>query len=78
MTRGELSYGFSFRTPDESEKILSFYQSRLQASGFKVDKKQGGTGGQLHAEDSAGKRSLDLTAAKTAEGTEAGALASEK
>jgi len=30
MTRGELSYGFSFRTPDASEKIVSFYQSQCK------------------------------------------------
>ena len=78
MTRGELSYGFSFRTPDASERILSFYRNRLQAAGFKVDMKQGDAGSQLHAEDAGGKRSFDLTAAKTGEGTEAGALASEK
>ena len=78
MTRGELSYGFSFRTPDASEKILSFYQSQLQAAAFKVDVKRGDAGGQLHAEDSGGKRSFDLTAGKVADGTEAGALAVEK
>ena len=79
MTRGELSYGFSFVTPDASEKVLSFYQSRLRTAGFNVDvKSSGDAGGQLHAEDSAGKRSLDLTAGKAAEGTEAGALAVEK
>jgi hypothetical protein len=78
MTRGELSYGFSFRTPDGSEKILSFYQSHLQAAGFKVDVKQGDGGGQLHAEDADGKRSFDMTAGKTAEGTEAGAIAAQK
>lgn len=79
MTRGELSYGFSFRTPDGSEKILSFYQSQLQAAGFKVDVKSAGdAGGQLHAEDSGAKRSLDLTAGKATEGTEAGVLAVEK
>src|SRR5579863_5269430 len=67
MTRGELSYGFSFRTPDGSEKILSFYQSQLQAAGFKVDvRNSSDAGGQLHAEDSGGKRSFDLTAGKTA------------
>jgi len=78
MTRGELSYGFSFRTRDGSEKILSFYQSHLQAAGFKVDVKQGDGGGQLHAEDAEGKRSFDMTAGKTAEGTEAGAIAAQK
>jgi hypothetical protein len=79
MTRGELSYGFSFVTPDGSEKILSFYQRQLQGAGFKVDVKGSGeAGGQLHAEDSGGKRSFDLTAGKAAEGTEAGALAVEK
>lgn len=79
MTRGELSYGFSFVTPDGSDKILAFYQSQLQAAGFKVDVRSGGeAGGQLHAEDSVGKRSLDLTAGKAAEGTEAGVLAAEK
>jgi hypothetical protein len=79
MTRGELSYGFSFQTPDGSEKILSFYQSQLQAAGFKVDVKSAGdAGGQLHAEDAGGKRSLDLTAGKAAEGMEAGVLAVEK
>lgn len=78
MTRGELSYGFAFRTPDGSEKILSFYQSQLQAAGFKVDVKRGDVGGQLHAEDSDGKRSFDLTAGKANAGTEAGALAVEK
>jgi hypothetical protein len=79
MSRGELSYGFAFRTPDGSEKILSFYQSQLQAGGFKVDvKRSGDVGGQLHAEDSGGKRSFDLMAGKAPEGTEAGALAVEK
>jgi hypothetical protein len=78
MTRGELSYGFAFHTPDGSEKILSFYQSQLQAVGFHVDVKPGDAGGQLHAEDSEGRRSFDLTAGKAAEGTEAGALAVEK
>jgi hypothetical protein len=78
MTRGELSYGFAFRTPDGSEKILSFYQSQLQAAGFNVDVKRGDAGGQLHAEDSGAKRSFDLTAGKAAEGTEAGALAVQK
>ena|SRR5579862_2727168 len=79
MTRGELSYGFSFRTPDGSGQILSFYQSQLQAAGFKVDVRTGGdAGGQLHAEDSGGKRSLDLTTGKAADGTEAGVLAVEK
>lgn len=79
MTRGELSYGFSFVTPDAGEKVLSFYQSRLRAAGFTVDVKSlGDAGGQLHAEDSGGKRSLDLTAGKAAGGTEAGALAVEK
>jgi hypothetical protein len=78
MTRGELSYGFSFHTPDDTEKILSFYQSQLQAAAFKVDVKRGDAGGQLHAEDSGGKRSFDMTAGKTAEGTEAGVLAVQK
>jgi hypothetical protein len=79
MARGELSYGFSFVTPDSGEKVLSFYQSRLRAAGFKADvRSSGDAGGQLHAEDSTGKRSLDLTAGKAAEGTEAGALAVEK
>jgi len=78
MTRGELSYGFSFHTPDASEKILSFYQSQLQAAAFKVDVKRGDAGGQLHAEDSGGQRSLDLTAGKVADGTEAGVLAVQK
>jgi len=78
MSRGELSYGFSFRTPDGSEKILSFFQSRLEATGFKVEIKQGDGGGRLHAEDSGGKRGFDLTVGKTAEGSEVGAIASEK
>ena len=79
MTRGELSYGFSFHTPDASGKILSFYQTRLQSAGFKVDVKgSGDAGAQLHAEDSAGKRTFDLTAGKADESTEGGALAVEK
>jgi|SRR5579863_571125 len=78
MTRGELSYGFSFVTPDGNEKILAFYQSQLQAAGFKVDVKRGDAGGQVHAEDSDGKRSFDLTAGKVTEGTEAGVMAVEK
>jgi hypothetical protein len=78
MTRGELSYGFSFHTPDGSEKILSFYQSQLQGAGFKVDVKRGDAGGQLHAEDLGGKRSFDLTAGKVTDGTEAGVMAVEK
>jgi hypothetical protein len=78
MTRGELSYGFSFHTPDDTEKILSFYQRQLQAAGFKVDVKRGDAGGQVHAEDSSGNRSLDLTAAKATDGTEAGVLAVQK
>jgi hypothetical protein len=78
MTRGELSYGFSFRTPDANEKILSFYQSQLQAAAFKVDVKRGDAGGQLHAEDSGGMRSFDMTAGQVAEGTEAGVLAVQK
>jgi hypothetical protein len=79
MTRGELSYGFSFVTPDASEKVLAFYQSQLRAAGFKVDVKgSGDAGGQLHAEDSDGKRSFDLTAGKAAEGAEAGVLAIQK
>jgi hypothetical protein len=79
MTRGELSYGFSFQTPDGSGKVLSFYRSRLQAAGFMVDVKSSGDAGvQLHAQESSGKRSLDLTAGGAAEGTEAGVLAVEK
>jgi len=78
MTRGELSYGFSFHTPDGSDKILSFYQSQLQGLGFKVDLNRGDAGGQLHAEDLGGKRSLDLTAGKATDGTEAGVLAVQK
>ena len=78
MSRGELSYGFSFRTPDATEKILSFYQGQLQAAAFKVDVKRGDAGGQLHAEDPGGERSFDLTVGKVADGTEAGVLAVQK
>ena len=75
MTHGELSYGFEFRTPDPSGKVLSFYQNHLQEAGFKVDLRNTG---QLHAEDPGGKRVLDMTAAAVKDGTETGVLAVEK
>jgi hypothetical protein len=78
MTRGELSYGFSFLTPDPFEKVLSYYRHQLQNGGLKVDVSNAGGGGRLHAEDPAGKRTLDMTSGKTAEGSETGILAVEK
>src|SRR5689334_5000241 len=35
MTRGDLSYGFSFVTSDPSGQVLSFYRQQLQNAGFK-------------------------------------------
>jgi hypothetical protein len=78
MTRGELSYGFSFLTHDPFDQVLSFYRQQLQNAGFKVEVSNAGGGGRLHADDPADKRTLDMTSAKTAEGSETGILAVEK
>ena len=39
QTRDQLSYGFSFRAPEDFKHVLAFYRDRLQAAGFKVDVK---------------------------------------
>ena len=70
QTRGQLSYGFSFRTTQDFKSVLSFYREKLQAAGFKVDVKDpGDRGGELHADSADGTRSFDVIAAKVVAGT---------
>jgi hypothetical protein len=70
QTREQLSYGFSFRTPQGFKPVLAFYREKLQAAGFQVGVKDSGdTGGELHADSADGKRSFDVIAAKVVTGT---------
>jgi hypothetical protein len=78
QTRDQLSYGFSFRAPEDFKHVLAFYRDRLQAAGFKVDVTDSGeTGGELHAVADGGSRSFDAIAAKVVQGagTEVGVTA---
>jgi len=81
QTRDQLSYGFSFRAPDDFKHVLGVYRDRLQADGFQVDVKDStGTGGELHAVADGGKRSFDAVVAKVLQGTgtEVGVTAVER
>lgn len=70
QTREQLSYGFNFRIGDDFKHVLAFYSEQLQSSGFKVTvKNSGDIGGELHADDDRGSRSLDVVAAKVLQGT---------
>ena len=70
VTRGQHSYGFSFRTQQDSDFVLAFYGDKLKQAGFKVDiKSTESRGGELHAEGADGKRSFDVIAAKVYSGT---------
>ncbi len=69
LTRGELSYGFSFHTDQDFPQVLAFYRDRLRALGFEANLKDSEAGGgELHAEDRAAHRSLDVVAAKVVSG----------
>ena len=69
QTRDQLSYGFSFHTAQPFKPVLAFYRERLEAAGFKVNVTDSAdTGGELHAEDPAGKRTFDAVAAKVVSG----------
>ncbi len=80
QTREELSYGFSFHTPQDFGQVLAFYGDQLRKQGFKVelrveggnggDKTASQNGGQLHAESADGARSFDVIANKAAAGAE--------
>jgi hypothetical protein len=80
QSRSQMSYGFSFTTKDDFDKILTFYQKELRAAGFlaEITRKEG-VGGDLHGVEAkaAGpnSRTIDVTVAKTAEGSEAGVSA---
>ena len=70
LTRGQISYGFHFRTARDFKSALAFYGDKLREAGFKVDMKDSAdTGGELHADSSDGKRSFDVVAAKVYSGT---------
>ena len=81
QTRDQLSYGFSFHATEDFPQVLAFYRDRLQALGFEARVKDSGeSGGELHAEDTAGRRSLDVVAAKvvTGGGAEIGVTAVQR
>jgi hypothetical protein len=70
QTRDQLSYGFSFRAPDDFKHVLAFYRDQLQGAGFQVEVKDSHeTGGELHAVADGGGRTLDAIAAKVLQGT---------
>ena len=70
LTRGQISYGFHFRTPQDFKSALAFYGDKLKEAGFKVDVKDStDKGGELHADSADGKRSFDVVAAKVYSGT---------
>jgi hypothetical protein len=78
QTRDQLSYGFSFRAPDDFKQVLAFYHDQLQSAGFKVEvKDSAATGGEVHAEADGGQRTFDAIAAKVLQGsgTEVGVTA---
>lgn len=63
--KGEKSGTFTLRTADTPETVLAFYETKLKAAGFEVQKASlsynGAPSGTLNA--SAGKRQLSITAA---------------
>ena len=67
--RGQISHGFSFRTPQDYTAVLSFYNAKLKEAGFQVDMKAEDRGGELHAKSGDGKRSFDVVAAKRYSGS---------
>lgn len=81
LTRGQISYGFHFRTARDFKPALAFYGDKLKAAGFRVDiKDTAGQGGELHADSADGKRAFDVVAAKvyTGAGTEIGVTAVQR
>lgn len=79
-TRGQVSHGFSFRTDQDFNAVLTFFSGKLKDQGFKVDIKTEDRGGELHANSPDGKRSLELIAAKryTGAGAEIGVTAVQR
>ena len=70
LTRGQISYGFHFRTARDFKSALAFYGGKLKEAGFKVNiKDSADMGGELHADSIDGKRAFDVVAAKVYSGT---------
>jgi hypothetical protein len=68
-TPNGLQHDFTFRTSDDAEKILNFYQRQLMQGGLHMESRGGGEyGGMLTAEDDSRKRgvTVDIHAEKGA------------
>ena len=64
-TADQTTYGFQFEVKDDFAPALSYYESQLKSSGFRVTRKGGGEfGAALHAEDASGRLWIDVTAGK--------------
>jgi hypothetical protein len=74
-----ISYGYRFHTREDPPQLLAFYETHLRALGFKVvTKSDTATSYSIHAESPDRKRTLDVSAAKLAEGSEATVSAVER
>jgi hypothetical protein len=70
LTRGQIAYGFHFRTAQDFKSALAFYGDKLKEAGFQVEiKDSSDKGGELHADSADGKRTFDVVAAKVYSGT---------
>jgi hypothetical protein len=70
LTRGQIAYGFHFRTAQDFKSVLVFYGDKLKEAGFQVEiKDSSDKGGELHADSADGKRTFDVVAAKVYSGT---------
>jgi len=64
-TADQTTYAFQFEVKGDFAPVISFYESQLQAGGFKVTRKGGGEfGAAVHAEEGTGRRWIDITAGK--------------
>lgn len=74
-----ISYGYRFHTREDPPQLLAFYETHLRALGFTVvTKSDTATSYTMHAESPDRKRTLDVSAAKLAEGSEASVTAVER
>jgi hypothetical protein len=70
---------FSFTTKDSAQTVLDYYEKELTAAGMhKTSRGWGGYGGLLSAEDASKNRTLVLSIATTAEGSQCGLTVVEK
>ena len=61
QSREQISYGYRFHVTHDQAEVLTFYETHLGPAGFKLQRKIGADGSELHAQSADGSQALEVT-----------------